>query len=73
MKILSIYILFAALTMFIIIVVDVLSGIRLSDSLHSFYSVFRTTTMLETVCMISFLLLPVVQVAASAVKRRRSR
>lgn len=69
MKILSIYASFAALTLFMIIFVDVLSGIGLSESVHSFFTVFRTTTLPEAVCMLFFLILPLIQVVAGAVKR----
>ncbi|AIQ42472.1 hypothetical protein MKZ24_16320 [Paenibacillus sp. FSL R7-0297] len=73
MKILSIYFLFAALTLILITLVDVLSGTSVAESVHSLSVVFATTTLYEMICILIFLTLPLIQVIASAVKRSRTR
>ena len=71
MKILSIYVLLAVLTLLMITLVDVLSGISVSESLHSLSVVFATTTLQELICMLIFGALPLIQVVAGAIKRSR--
>ncbi|AIQ59620.1 hypothetical protein [Paenibacillus borealis] len=73
MKILGIYVLLAVLTLLLITLVDVLSGVSLATSMHSLSTVFATTTLQELICMLIFGALPLIQVVAGAVKRSRSR
>lgn len=73
MKILSIYFLLAFLTLSMITLVDLLTGISLSESVHSFFTIFSTTTLVEAICMLFFLVLPLIQVVAGAIKHSRSR
>ncbi|AIQ30910.1 hypothetical protein P40081_24110 [Paenibacillus sp. FSL P4-0081] len=71
MKILAIYVLLAVITLLMLTLVDVLSGIRVSASLHSLSVIFATTTLQETICVVIFLALPLIQVVAGALKRSR--
>lgn len=73
MKIISIYVLFAVLTLTLIVIIDVMSGISLPASIHSLSTIFATTTLQEAICITIFLLLPFVQVAVHASKKRQSR
>lgn len=73
MKIISIYVLFAVLTLTLIVIIDVMSGISLRASIHSLSTIFATTTLQEAICITIFLLLPFVQVAVHASKKRQSR
>ncbi|WP_342478487.1 hypothetical protein NYE24_08750 [Paenibacillus sp. FSL H7-0350] len=73
MKIISIYVLFAVLTLTLIVIIDVMSGISLPASIHSLATVFATTTLQEGICITIFLLLPFIQVAVHATKDRHSR
>jgi uncharacterized membrane protein len=72
MKIVCIYFLLAFLTFSILVVVDLLSGTSFAMSIHSFHSVFATTTLLEAVTMIIFAALPVVAAIARFIKRNRA-
>jgi hypothetical protein len=71
MKILGIYVLLAVLTLLLLTLVDVLSGISVSASVHSLAGIFATTTLLETICVVIFLALPLIQVVSGALKRSR--
>ncbi|WP_342421857.1 hypothetical protein [Paenibacillus sp. FSL E2-0178] len=71
MKILAIYVLLAVLTLLMLTLVDVLSGISASASLHSLSVIFATTTLQEAICVVIFLALPLIQVVAGALKRSR--
>lgn len=73
MKIMSIYVLLAALTLSLIVIIDVISGISLPAALHSLSTIFATTTLQEAICITIFLLLPFIQVAVHASKERHSR
>lgn len=73
MKILGIYALFAVLTLTLIVIIDVMSGISLSASIHALSTLFATTTLQEAICITIFLLLPFIQVAIHASKERQSR
>lgn len=73
MKTISIYVLLAALTLILIVIVDVISGVSVAASVQSLFTVIATTTIQETVCMLFFVSLPFIQVIAAAVKRGRSR
>lgn len=73
MKIMSIYVLLAALTLSLIVIIDVISGISLRAALHSLSTIFATTTLQEAICITIFLLLPFIQVAVHASKKRQSR
>ncbi|MEK4005676.1 hypothetical protein [Paenibacillus sp. FSL H3-0333] len=72
MKIISIYVLLAVLTLTLIVIIDVMSGISLRASIHSLSTIFATTTLQEAICITIFLLLPFVQVAVHASKKRQS-
>lgn len=73
MKIMSIYVLLAALTLSLIVIIDVISGISLRASIHSLSTIFATTTLQEAICITIFLLLPFIQVAVHTSKERHSR
>lgn len=72
MKIFSIYILLALLSCSIMVFVDMLSGMSFAMSMHALYSVFNTTTFQESVFMFFFAALPLLTIAADAMKRRNT-
>lgn len=73
MKIISIYVLFAVLTLSMITLIDVIAGIRVTESIHSLSTMFATTTLQEFICIMIFLILPFIQVAVHAYYQRHPR
>ncbi|WP_150270921.1 hypothetical protein [Paenibacillus tepidiphilus] len=71
MKILLIYVLLAALTLSMIVTVDILGGESLVGSLRSLDHVFATTTLQEGICIAIFVSLPLINVLTGAYKRSR--
>ncbi|SET55141.1 hypothetical protein [Paenibacillus sp. NFR01] len=57
-KIFCIYVLLAVLTFILIVAVDLLAGIPLHASLHSFYDVFSTTSPGVAIVMVFYVVLP---------------
>lgn len=73
MKIVGIYILFAVMTLSLIVIIDTMTGMSLTASIHSLSTIFATTTLQESICIIIFLLLPVIQVVLHAHSRKSGR
>lgn len=72
MKIISIYVLLAFLTLSLIVLVDLLTGVSFMMSMHSLYSVFATVTLQEACFMIPFAVLPFFTATTGTTKRNNS-
>lgn len=59
-KVFCIYVLLAVLTLTLIVSVDILGGVSLHFSIHSFYNILSTTTWSVSLLMIFFLILPLI-------------
>lgn len=71
MKSILIFILLSGLTFSLILILDLLAGIRLAVLFDSIYSVLVTTTMQEYVIMIAFLIYPFFKAILSALQKTK--
>ncbi|WP_379128992.1 hypothetical protein [Paenibacillus sp. sgz500958] len=71
MKILFLYLLLGFLGLSIIVSIDLLAHLSFADAMQSIHATFATTSLMESIIMISFLLLPVIKVIAASLKKRK--